>query len=109
MIAFLFTKTGMDYKTRAIADFNLDWWIDSVVNGKRFIKIDANDVPSFGLLARCDPHKIVVVGDEAFNIMQEEFPTIQCFKLPDPSPLNGFLNNDVQVEAVLEECKKWLQ
>jgi len=34
---------------------------------------------------------------------------IDYFVLPCPSPLNRFLNNEEQVEAVLEECERWIK
>jgi hypothetical protein len=51
--------------------------------------------------------KVVALGNTAADALDQI--GIKYFKLPHPSPLNRFLNNKVQVEAVLEECKKWLQ
>ena len=50
--------------------------------------------------------KIVALGNTAADAL--DMIGIKYFKLPHPSPLNRFLNNTVQVEAVLEECKLYL-
>ena len=50
--------------------------------------------------------KVIALGNtaaDALNRIDQEF-----FKLPHPSPLNRFLNNEVQVEAVLGACKEWI-
>jgi hypothetical protein len=108
MILFLVSYSSRDYRTKAITDFTLDCWIDDLASNKKFMKLDASDNSSYAKMGMCDPYKIVTVGEEAWKIMSEEFTVLDCFKLPDPSPTNSFLNNTVQVEAVLEECKKWL-
>lgn len=51
--------------------------------------------------------KVVALGNTAADALDQI--GIKYFKLPHPSPLNSFLNNTVQVEAVLEECKTWLK
>lgn len=51
--------------------------------------------------------KVVALGNVAADALDQI--EVQYFKLPHPSPLNRFLNNKEQVDAVLEECKKWLQ
>ena len=50
--------------------------------------------------------KVVALGNTASTALEKL--DVEYFKIPHPSPLNRFLNNTVQVEAVLEECKKWL-
>lgn len=51
--------------------------------------------------------KVIALGNTASDALDRI--NVEYFKLPHPSPRNRFLNNKVQVEAVLEECKKWLQ
>jgi uracil-DNA glycosylase len=50
--------------------------------------------------------KVVALGKTAADALDQI--GIKYYKLPHPSPLNRFLNNTVQVEAVLEDCKAWL-
>jgi hypothetical protein len=51
--------------------------------------------------------KIVALGNTAADALDQI--GIKYYKLPHPSPLNRFLNNTAQVEAVLEDCKKYLE
>lgn len=51
--------------------------------------------------------KIIALGNTAAEALEEL--GFEFYKLPHPSPLNRFLNNKVQAEAVLEDCKKWLE
>lgn len=50
--------------------------------------------------------KIVALGNTAADALDQI--GMEYYKLPHPSPRNRFLNNTVQVEAVLEDCKQWL-
>ena len=50
--------------------------------------------------------KIIAMGNIASCALEEI--GVEFYKIPHPSPLNRFLNNKVQVKAVLKECKKWL-
>lgn len=50
--------------------------------------------------------KVVALGNVAADAL--DTIGIKYFKLPHPSPKNRFLNNAVQVEAVLIECKQWI-
>ena len=109
MILFLVSYALKDYKSKAIIDFTAESWIDYLANGKKYITFDAENDAAYFQMGHCDTGKIVTIGDKAFEIMQKEFSFIKCFKLPDPSPTNPFLNNEMQVNAVLEECKKWLR
>lgn len=67
----------------------------------------------FDLLKLCnnalDPEitKIVALGNTASIAL--DMIGIKYFKLPHPSPLNRKLNNKYYIEAVLEECEKWLK
>jgi hypothetical protein len=51
--------------------------------------------------------KIVALGNVASKALS--YVGAEHYKLPHPSPRNRFLNNTEQVEAVLENCKQWLE
>lgn len=50
--------------------------------------------------------RVVALGNTASDALDEI--GIKHFKLPHPSPRNRFLNNKIQVQAVLDECKKYI-
>ena len=56
--------------------------------------------------------KVVTLGKSAqlaIEMSQSIVGPIDYYALPHPSPRNRFLNNKEQVEAVLEECEKWVR
>lgn len=50
--------------------------------------------------------KVIALGNNASIAL--DMIGVEYYKLPHPSPRNRFLNNIEQVNAVLEDCKKWL-
>ena len=80
---------------------------DKVLNDKETIKMEDYDFERLKTWTQ-DKHvtKIVALGNVAATALKAI--GVDHYKLPHPSPLNRFLNNTVQVEAVLEDCKQWL-
>jgi len=81
--------------------------VDKVTEKNR--RIDSSEINILDFKAKImdnNPTRIIALGNTAATALEmagEDF-----FKLPHPSPLNRFLNNKVYLNAVLEECKKWL-
>ena len=97
-------------------------WADYLSTGSSYIVMNASNkvTKDSSLLKRSDYEleliklaleigkitKVVALGNaaaDALNMLGVEY-----YKLPHPSPRNRFLNNTVQVEAVLIDCKEWL-
>lgn len=53
-------------------------------------------------------NKIVVLGNVAENALKQ-IGIKKYYKLPEPAAGNAFLNKEVQLEAVLEDCRQWLE
>lgn len=98
-------------------------WAEYLVPDKNYMVVNVSDKitndnkppkkSEFNLLKLCtyaihpSVTKIVAMGNVASCALDEI--GVKYFKIPHPSPLNRFLNNTVQVEAVLEECKKYIE
>jgi hypothetical protein len=75
-------------------------------NGASLKKADYNLSRLEQCVKNTSVKKVIALGNNAADAL--EMIGIKYFKLPHPSPRNRFLNFKVQVEAVLTECKKWL-
>lgn len=83
-------------------------WISKILGlGKQYVLRYTDDVSLYTLISTRKDLKLVALGDEAAKELDDM--VLPYFKLPDPSPKNQFLRKKVQVEAVLEECKRWLR
>lgn len=89
--------------------------IDTVTEGNRALK--KSEIES-SILELCEKikvnknKKIIALGKTAQIAIEMARPImgeIDYFALPHPSPRNRFLNNREQVEAVLEECERWIK
>lgn len=82
---------------------------DKVLENDKTLKKREYDLPrlaSYVINPSFD--KIVALGNVAEDALKQ-LGIENYYKLPHPSPRNRFLNNTVQVEAVLEDCKQWLE
>ena len=52
-------------------------------------------------------NRVIALGNTASIAL--EMIGIKYFKLPHPSPLNRKINNKIYLDAILEECEKWLK
>lgn len=102
---------------------NFNAWAEYLVPDKKYTVVNVSNKVTemnrplkrseYDLLSLCNytihpsVTKVVALGNTAADAL--DMIGIKYFKLPHPSPLNRFLNNTVQVEAVLEECKAWLE
>jgi len=81
---------------------------DKVTPGNRALrKSEINMFDFSSKIMDNEPQKIIALGDTAARAL--DLVGADYFKLPHPSPLNRVLNNKVYLDAVLEECKKWLE
>lgn len=97
-------------------------WAEYLVPNKFYKVVNVSDVipvtnrtvkrSEYDLVRLCneaiDPAttKIVALGNTAADAL--DMIGVKYFKLPHPSPLNRFLNSQEQVDAVLQECRQWL-
>jgi len=97
-------------------------WANYLVPNKFYRVVNVSDVipttnraikrSEYDLLRLCNETihpavtKVVALGNTAADAL--DIIGIKYFKLPHPSPLNRFLNNKEQVDAVLQECKQWI-
>lgn len=87
-----------------VKTFNL--WKEYLVPTGNYDVINISHKSSLTLVSDVPITKYVAMGDEASGALNVF--GVDHFKIPDCSPFNPFLKNTVQVEAVLEECKKYL-
>ena len=85
----------------------LNSWIRKIAGNKKYTVRDTDDQTLYFLIGYHKDLKFVAMGDKVEQELKEMF--VDCFKLPNPSPRNAFLKNKTQVDAVVEECVKWLQ
>ena len=101
---------------------NFNGWAEYLVPNKQYVVVNVSNKVTemnrplkrseYDLLRLCNyaihpsVTKVVALGNTAADALDQI--GIKYFKLPHPSPLNRFLNNECQVDAVLEECKAWL-
>jgi hypothetical protein len=72
-----------------------------------YTTLDTHNEMFYDLVEKYKDARFIALGDEAAKELK--MMRLEYFKLPNPSPRNTFLKNKVQVDAVLEECRKWLQ
>ena len=90
-----------------VARMTLDKWIGKLSYKKVYTIVDINNVTLYDLMMKSKDLQLVAIGSVAARELKEIH--LEYFKLPDPSPRNAFLKNKAQVDAVVEECVKWLQ
>jgi len=89
--------------------------IDTTTEGNRALKkveIEDSIIELCEKIKLNENKKIIALGKTAQLAIELAKPIlgeIDYFALPHPSPLNRFLNNRDQVEAILEECERWIK
>ena len=107
--------------SRSAKNFNA--WVEYLVPSGEFVVINASDKVlkkgevltvediDFETLTEWtqnkDVVKVIALGNVAAKSLS--YIGVKYYKLPHPSPRNRLLNKTKQVEAVLEDCKVWLE